>query len=140
MEPLPRAEMLIAVGVLAELDWLAEQIVAEASDRDALDRQRNVAGILFTGLDDGTAAPMLRRFLAEDDIDLDAMLGWLQPGARVMPRSERLALVDWARRRLRPWVDAAVEELAPAQQSNIRAAVDRRHASFSGEAVRRQRR
>jgi hypothetical protein len=139
VDHLPRDETSIAVGVLVELDWLAQEIAAEHSDRQALARQANIAHVLFTGLDDIDAAPALRQFLADNDIDLDAMLGWLQPGAPMIPWPQRLPVVERARERLRPWVTAAVERLSPPEQSEIAAAVNRRHAGFAAEANRQRR-
>jgi hypothetical protein len=139
VDALPSDETPAAAGLLAELDWLAGEIAREQADEDALRRPASVAHVLFTALDDPGALPVLRRFLAAGGIDLDAILGCLQPGAPVTPRSERLAVVDRARERLRPFVAAAVKQLPAQEQSGIQAAADRRCASFSEEAFRRRR-
>jgi hypothetical protein len=138
VDPLAPEETRTAVGVLAELDWLAGEIAAEQTDDRALARQVNIAPVLFAGMDDVDAAPVLRRFLASNGIDLDAVLGWLQPGAPVIPWPQRLPVVERARARLRPWVTAAVGRLPAPEQAELAAAALARRDSLSVEAGRRR--
>lgn len=115
------------------------RFATESRDEQAIVRQRNVAVVLFTELDDIDAAPALRTFLATSDIDLDAMLGWLQPGTRAITSSERLALVERAHERLRPVVEAAADKLSLAEPHEIATVGDRLQAALTAQATHPQR-
>jgi hypothetical protein len=140
VDELPLNETWDAMSFLAQLDWLAGEITAEEHDADALGRQVDAAGVLFTGLDNPAALPGLRRALSETGIDLMALLGWYRLGVPVKPREERLALVDAVREDLRPRVADAIERCAPDAQRELRAAAERHHESLSSFARRAARR
>jgi hypothetical protein len=125
-------ELVAAVNVLAEFEWLAGEIQAAAANRDLVDRQGKAAGILFLDLDESSKHHVLREELRRVGVDDGVILRWYSGHSELVadwrPRQDYIERGIAALGRL---VDEALELRTPEEALEFRARAEQRRSALT---------
>lgn len=119
-----------AVEVLAELDVMAERIIADDANPDSLAKERRSLAAVLTFADDAKMQ-LFRQFMRDNQIqDDDLIEAFAEDIARVQGRGDRLRRINEEREALRTWVAEALAPLSDRERWQLDRIAEARRAAL----------